>query len=39
MTPGHNQIPSEKCYQEFLEVVRNFLGKNKNNGIIFIEIV
>lgn len=31
MTPGHNQIPSEKCYQEFLEVVRKFLNKNKNN--------
>ncbi len=34
MTPGHNQIPSEKCYQQFADIVRNFLEKNKNNGKI-----
>jgi hypothetical protein len=32
MTPGHHQIPSEDCYQQFANVVRNFLDKNKHNG-------
>jgi atypical dual specificity phosphatase len=32
MTPGHNQIPNEACYQQFANVVRNFLEANKNNG-------
>lgn len=32
MTPGHKQIPSETCYQQFVEVVRKFLDENKNNG-------
>ncbi|CAF4105188.1 unnamed protein product [Rotaria magnacalcarata] len=31
MTPGHNQIPSEACYQRFANVVRTFLEENKNN--------
>ncbi|CAF3311016.1 unnamed protein product [Rotaria socialis] len=31
MTPGHNQIPSEACYQQFVNVVRTFLEENKNN--------
>ena len=34
MTPGHNQTPSEKCYQEFAGVVRQFLEQNQNNGKI-----
>ena len=34
MTPGHNQIPSEECYQKFANTVRNFLHQNKNNGKI-----
>lgn len=32
MTPGHHQIPNEACYQQFANVVRNFLEHNKNNG-------
>lgn len=32
MTPGHHQIPSEHCYQQFASTVRNYLEKNKNNG-------
>ncbi|CAF0972223.1 unnamed protein product [Adineta ricciae] len=31
MTPGHNQIPNETCYQDFAKTVRNFLDRNKNN--------
>lgn len=31
MTPGHNQIPNEACYQQFAQVVRNFLDKNQTN--------
>ncbi|UJR28910.1 hypothetical protein I4U23_010128 [Adineta vaga] len=31
MTPGHNQIPNETCYQQFAITVRNFLEQNKNN--------
>ncbi|CAF4926224.1 unnamed protein product [Rotaria sp. Silwood1] len=31
MTPGHHQIPSETCYQQFANVVRKFLEENKNN--------
>jgi len=34
MTPGHNQIPNEACYQQFANVVRKFLEENKNNGKI-----
>lgn len=32
MTPGHNQIPSETCYQQFANVVLKFLDENQNNG-------
>ena len=32
MTPGHNQIPNEACYQQFAQVVRTFLEKNQHNG-------
>jgi hypothetical protein len=32
MTPGHHQIPSEDCYQQFAKVVGQFLEANKNNG-------
>ena len=41
MTPGHNQIPNETCYQQFATVVRDFLEQNKNNGKIkhYISIV
>ncbi|CAF1023824.1 unnamed protein product [Rotaria sordida] len=31
MTPGHHQIPSETCYQQFANVIRKFLEENKNN--------
>ena len=37
ITPGHNQIPNETCYQDFATTVRNFLDRNKNNGKIFAE--
>ena len=32
MTPGHNQIPNEACYQQFVDVVQKFLEQNKHNG-------
>ena len=32
MTPGHNQIPNEACYQQFAQVVRTFLEQNQHNG-------
>jgi hypothetical protein len=38
MTPGHHQIPSEECYQQFANVVRHFLETNKNNGKIMKKI-
>jgi len=38
MTPGHHQIPSEECYQQFANVVRRFLETNKSNGKIMKKI-
>lgn len=32
MTPGHNQIPNEACYQQFAQVVGTFLEENQHNG-------
>ncbi|CAF1113256.1 unnamed protein product [Didymodactylos carnosus] len=31
MTPGHHNIPSEECYQQFAGVVKSFLEQNQDN--------
>lgn len=33
MTPGHNKVPNETCYQSFSSEVKKFLQANRHNGI------